>query len=144
MNLDGPRPIAEYTGVDKARFRSDIRPLGEPAVLRAVAAEWPVVSAAQRSAEDLVQYLRRFAVGGSVAAIVGAPEIEGRFFYDDDFCSLNFQRGSSTFDSFLDRLLRDRENPHPYAIAVQSEKVPSLLPGFERENWTDLVDGNVV
>jgi hypothetical protein len=50
----------------------------------------------------------------------------------------------STLDAFLDRLRRDRENPRPYAIAVQSEEVPTLLPGFEKENRTDLVDPNVV
>jgi hypothetical protein len=47
-------------------------------------------------------------------------------------------------DSFLDRLLRDRQTPNPYAIAVQSEEVPALLPGFEKENATDLVDPKVV
>jgi hypothetical protein len=143
MDLDKLRPIAEYSGVNKVEFRENIRPLGQPAVLRGVAAEWPAVVAAQRSDEDLIAYLQRFGVGRPVAAIVGAPEIEGRFFYTDDFRALNFQRGMSTLDSFLDRMLRDRENPRPYAIAVQSEEVPVLMPGFENENRTDLVDTNV-
>ena len=144
MDLDNLRPIAEYIGVDRTEFRQDIRPLGQPAVLRGVAADWPAVGAARRSDDDLIAYLRRFRADRQVAAIVGAPEIEGRFFYTDDFRSLNFQRGMSPLDSFLDRLLRDRENPRPYAIAVQSEEVLTLLPGFENENRTDLVDGNVV
>jgi hypothetical protein len=144
MDLDNLRPIAEYIGVDRTEFRQDIRPLGQPAVLRGVAADWPAVGAARRSDDDLIAYLRRFRADRQVAAIVGAPEIEGRFFYTDDFRSLNFQRGMSPLDSFLDRLLRDRENPCPYAIAVQSEEVLTLLPGFENENRTDLVDANVV
>jgi len=144
MDLDDLRPIAEYIGVDRTKFRQDIRPLGQPAVLRGVAADWPAVGAARCSDEDLIAYLRRFRVDRPVAAIVGPPEIEGRFFYTDDFRSLNFQRGMSPLDSFLDRLQRDRENPRPYAIAVQSEEVPTLLPGFENENRTDLVDANVV
>jgi hypothetical protein len=138
------RPIAEYVGVDKTGFDNEIRPLGQPAVLRGIADEWPAVSAARRSDEALTDYLRRFAVGRPVAAIVGAPEIDGRFFYTDDFRSLNFQRGMSTLDSFLDRLLRDRDNPRPYAIAVQSEEVPMLLPGFQHENRTELLDANVI
>ena len=144
MDLDDLRPIADYSGVDRTEFRQDIRPLGQPAVLRGIAADWPAVGAARRSDEDLIAYLRRFRVDRPVAAIVGPPEIEGRFFYTDDFRSLNFQRGMSPLDSFLDRLQRDRENPRPYAIAVQSEEVPTLLPGFENENRTDLVDANVV
>ena len=144
MDLDGLRQIAEYSGVDRTKFRQDVRPSGQPAVLRGVAAEWPAVDAARRSDEDLIAYLRRFRVDRPVAAIVGPPEIEGRFFYTDDFRSLNFQRGMSPLDSFLDRLLRDRENPRPYAIAIQSEEVPTLLPGFEDENRTELIDENVV
>ena len=37
------------------------------------------------------------------------------------------------------RLLRDREKPRPNAMAVQSEEVPDLLPGFVEANRTDLV-----
>jgi len=144
MDWDKLHPIAQYSGVDRTQFRDDIRPLGQPAVLREVAAEWPAVRAARDSDEELISYLRRFRGDRPVAAIVGAPEIDGRFFYTDDFRSLNFQRGMSAFDSFLDRLQRDREDPHPYAIAVQSEEVAALLPGFEKENRTDLVDAHVV
>jgi hypothetical protein len=118
--------------------------LGQPAILRGVAADWPAVQAAQRSDEELLAYLRQFGGDRPVAAIVGAPEIGGRFFYSEDYRSLNFQRGMSTLDAFLDRLRRDRENPRPYAIAVQSEEVPTLFPGFEKENRTELVVPNVV
>ncbi len=75
---------------------------------------------------------------------MGPPEIEGRFLYSEDLRSLNFTRGMSGLDPFLDRLLRDRGDPPPYAIAVQSEEVPSLLPGFAEENRTDLVEPSVV
>jgi hypothetical protein len=144
MDWDKLQPIAEYSGVDRTEFRNAIRPLGQPAVLRKVAEDWPAVRAARDSDDDLIAYLRRFLADRPVAAIVGPPEIEGRFFYTDDFRALNFQRGTTPLDSFFDRLLRDRENPRPYAIAVQSEEVPTLLPGFEAENRTDLVDPGVV
>ncbi len=144
MDFDSLRPIAEYADVNRTVFREKIRPLGQPAVLRGLGAEWPAVGAARRSVEDLISYLHGFGADRPVAAIVGPPEIEGRFFYADDFCSLNFQRAMTPLDSFLERLLRDRQNPSPFAIAVQSEEVPALLPGFEKENRTDLVDANVV
>ncbi len=138
------RPIAEYAAVDSAKFQASIRPLGQPAVLRGVAADWPAVVAGQRSDEELIAYLRGYCGDRQVAAIVGAPEIEGRFFYTDDYRALNFQRAMTPFHSFLDRLVRDRGTERPYAIAVQSEEVPVLLPGFEKENATDLVDPRVV
>ena len=138
--LQEPHTIAEYRGVDRAQFREKIRRAGQPAVFRGLADNWPAVAAARTSDEELVDYLRKFRVDRPVAAIIGTPEIEGRFLYTDDFRALNFTRGMSALDPFLDRLLRDRDNPRPYAIAIQSEEVPGLLPGFEEENRTDLVD----
>ena len=136
--------IAEYRGIDRSEFREKIRAAGQPAVFRGLAQNWPAVAAARQSDEDLIAYLKRFRVDRLVAAIVGTPEIEGKFLYTDDLRALNFTRGMSDLDPFLDRLIRDRENPRPYAIAVQSEEVPGLLPGFERENRTDLVDEAVI
>jgi hypothetical protein len=138
------RPIAEYSAVGSTEFQANIRPMSQPAVLRGVAAAWPAVVAGKRSDEELIAYLRRFGDDGQVAAIIGAPEIDGRFFYTEGYRSLNFQRAMTPLHSFLDRLVRDRGTPNPYAIAVQSEEVPVLLPGFEKENSTDLVDPRVV
>lgn len=144
MDLQGARPIAEYGAADRLEFRESVRPRGQPAVLRRLAANWPAVKAAQRSDDDFIAYLRRFRADRPVPVIIGDPEIEGRFLYTDDLRAFNFQRGKSPFGSFLDRLLRDRDNPRPYAIAVQSEEVPGLLPGFEAENRIDLADPKVV
>jgi hypothetical protein len=79
-----------------------------------------------------------------VGAIVGQADIGGRFFYTEGLTGLNFTRGLSPLFPFLDRLLRDRGHPAPLAIAVQSEDIPTLLPGFERENRIALVGDAVV
>ena len=144
MTLPIPAPIAEVTAIDRARFDADIRPAGQPVVLRGLAADWPVVRAARDSDEALVAYLKRFSHDRPVNAIVGAPDIGGRFFYAPDMTALNFTRGQSALDPFLDRLLRDRTAERPYAMAVQSIPAPDLLPGFAAENATTLVDRGVV
>jgi hypothetical protein len=136
--------MREYERVDRRRFDEEIRPAGQPAVLRGLARDWPAVEAARQSGEALVAFMKGFAVQQPIAALVGEPEIDGRFFYTDDLRSLNFTRGLSPLQPFLDRLLRDREHPRPYAMAVQSEPIPELLPGFERENRTDIVRPDVV
>jgi mannose-6-phosphate isomerase-like protein (cupin superfamily) len=141
--LPTPAAIAEYGRVDEAAFR-EIRSAGQPAVLRGLASDWPAVAAARRSDEELISYLRRFPSSHPVPHIVGAPEIEGRFLYTDDLLDLNFKRGMSPLDPFLDWLLQQRANPRPYAVAVQSQDVPSLLPGFEGENRVTLVRPDVV
>lgn len=144
MSLPEPRPIREYEGIDRWRFDEEVRPLGQPAVLRGLASNWPSVRAAKASDEQLVDYLKRMRITRPVAVIVGDPEIEGRFFYKDDLKTLNFGKGTSPLDPFLDRLLRDRPNPRPYALALQSLPIPDLLPGFVEENATELLDGAVV
>ena len=144
MEFAYARPIAEYRDVDLAMFRDTIRPAGQPAVMRGLAAQWPSVVAAGRSDEQLIAYLRRFPIERPVATIVGPPEIEGRFFYRDDLRALNFQPVSSGLDPFFDWLLKERTNPAPHAAAVQSEKVPGLFPGFEQENRIDLAGAGAV
>lgn len=144
MALPEPKPVREYAAVDRRRFDEEIRPAGQPAVLRGLAASWPAVQAAKRSDEEIVSYMKRLRVERPVVAIVGEPEIEGRFFYTDDLRELNFKRGTSPLDPFLDRLLRDRGHASPLAMAVQSEPVPELLPGFVEENSVNLVDPAVI
>jgi hypothetical protein len=143
MSLPQPKPIREYQRVDRALLDGEIRPALQPAVLRGAACDWPAVRAARESDEALVQYVKRFSKGRRVAAIVGEPEIDGRFFYSEDLRGFNFQRGQSPLDPFLDRLLRDRDHPSPMAMAVQSEIIPDVLAGFEAENRLDLVRPDV-
>jgi hypothetical protein len=143
MSLPQPKPIREFENVDRALFDGAIRPSLQPAVLRGAALHWPAVRAARESDEAIVDYVKRFSEGRRVAAIVGEPEIEGRFFYSDDLRGFNFQRGQSPLEPFLDRLLRDRDHPSPMAMAVQSEIIPDVLAGFEVENGLDLVRSDV-
>lgn len=144
MSLPEPKPIREYDSVDPRRFQEEIRPSGQPAVLRGLASEWPAVQAARRSDEDIVAYVKRYRREGPVPALVGAPEIGGRFFYTDDMRDFNFTRGTSPLDPFLDHLLSDRGNASPLAAAVQSQPIPELLPGFEQENRVELLGPEVV
>ncbi len=140
MTLPSPTPIHEYHGVDRRLFDREIRLAARPAVFRGLAVDWPAVRAAREGAAAAVEYLKRFSHAEPVPAIVGAPEIEARFFYTPDLKALNFTRGRSPLDPFLDRLLRDADVARPYAMAVQSIPARELLPGFDVENATALVD----
>jgi hypothetical protein len=141
--LPAPEPIREYDGIDRARFLGEVRPAGQPAVLRGLGAGWPAVAAGRTGAEAIVAYLKDHRPARRVGAIVGPPEIAGRFFYREDMRGLNFSRGETGLGDMLDRLLRDAGNARPFAMAVQSEDVRSLLPGFAEANATDLVEPHV-
>ncbi len=139
-----PAPLPEIEYIDRRTFEEEIRPAARPVVLRGIAREWPAVAAARASAEEGVGYLKRFSRPDPVSAILGEPSIGGRFFYTPDLSAMNFVRGQTPLDPFLDRLLRDRDHAQPYAMAIQSVPLPELLPGFAAENAITLVSGEVV
>lgn len=137
-SLPEPAPIREYGRIDASEFQQ-IRGRGKPAIFRGLDSDWPAVQAARRGDAEIIDYLKRFRSDTRATALVGPPEIRGRFFYNDDVSALNFQRGVTDLAPFLDRLLRDRDEPEPFAMAVQSEPVGTLLPGFEAENAIEIL-----
>lgn len=135
--------IAEFANVDRRQFDREIRRLGQPAVLRGIAGSWPAVHAASRGDDALITYIKRFSHDRAFPAIVGEPDIAGRFFYTEDVLALNFTRGQSPLNPFLDRLLRDRHIEKPFAMAMQSVPLADLLPNFTDENSIALLDRTV-
>jgi mannose-6-phosphate isomerase-like protein (cupin superfamily) len=143
MVLPAPARVREYQQVDGTLFAS-IRASRQPAVLRGLAKDWPAVRAATTSDEALLDYLQPFMNEQQVSALVGQPEIEGRFFYKDDLSGLNFQHVRAAVPQILARLLRDRCEPRPFSMAIQSEAIPGLLPGFELQNSVSLLTPDIV
>ena len=137
-------PLPEIDRINRRTFEEEVRPAAQPVVLRGLGRDWPAVVAARASAEEGVGYLKRFSHPQPVSAILGEPSIEGRFFYTPDLKSLNFVRGQTPLDPFLDRLLRDRNHAQPYAMAIQSVPLPQLLPGFADSNESGLLPPAVV
>jgi len=139
--LPAPRPIAETGPVDFARFQQEIRPARQPVVMRGLAASWPGVAAARQGDREVAQYLLDLGPTRNVRGIVIPPEAEGRFFYNPDLTALNFTAHEGRLGAFLGDLLRLAEDPRPIGLAVQSEKIPELLPGFVEANPMPLVPG---
>lgn len=133
----------EWPEVDRDIFEREIVPLGEPAVLRGLVAEWPAVRAGG-SPEAVAAYLRRFDLDRPCDTLIGSPAIKGRFFYSDDLQGLNFQRRAPTLETVVERLLRAADEEAPPAIAAQGLPIPEMLPGFGAENRLALLDESVV
>lgn len=132
--LPQPPPIAEAGCVDAERFAQEIRPSGRPMVMRGVARHWPGVQAALAGDESLARYLLGFGPARPVSGIMVPPEAGGRFFYDPGLTGFNFTRHSGRLEAFLAELLRVKADPAPMGMAVQSEILPELLPGFAEAN----------
>ncbi len=73
-----------WENVTREQFENEISPRNQPAILKGLCADWPVVKAADESPAGLTSYLRSFDSGKPVDYFHGEPSIGGRFFYSDD------------------------------------------------------------
>ena len=135
--------MEEFEGVDRAVFENEIIPANRPAVLRGLLRDWPSVRAGRESLESVVDYFKRCDTGATVTAMVGAPGINGRFFYTDDFQAFNFGSKNVPLATALDTFVDLARDPQPHAIALQALHVPDVMPSFLEQNAMPLIDSDI-
>lgn len=128
-------PIRVWHGVTPDRFE-EIRASGEPAVLRGLASDWPVVRAA-----DALAYLRGAAMPGTIHYMRAPPEVEGRMHYGPAIGTRNFVREETSFTAFLDLLAEQANEARPDALALQGLPAAQLIPDFADANPMPLLPG---
>jgi hypothetical protein len=126
--------IREVHGVDPHALPDEILKSTQPLVLRGLVAHWPAVHAGCESASAADAYLRRFYRDATVTAMLGAPDIDGRFFYNDDLSGFNFALVRARLDAVLEELKDHHRDELPPAIYVGSTTVDTCLPGFRVDN----------
>lgn len=109
----------------------------EPVVLKGLVRDWPLVSAGFQSDENAIDYLKSFYNGKTVGTFYGAPEIGGRFFYNDDVTGLNFESRRSPLDEVLEAIREQLGGENAPSIYVGSTTIDACLPGLRSSN--DLV-----
>ena len=124
--------ITEYSGDVRPPTAAELTGLGHPAVLRGLAAGWPIVRA-----DDKAAYLKRFDSGASTEMSLAAPEHDGRLFYTGEMDGLTFTRQPATVSEVLDRL----QDASGETVAAQAVSVADCLPGLADENRLALIDG---
>jgi len=130
-------PIRIWDAVTPEIF-AQIRAAAEPAVLRQIAADWPIVGAA-----DPAAWLRAHAADGPVHYMQAPPEVAGRMHYGETIGSRNFVRREGGFAAFLDALGEQAGKGQPDALALQGAPAPSLVPGFAESHRLDIASGVV-
>ncbi|MFL6618138.1 MAG: cupin-like domain-containing protein [Povalibacter sp.] len=136
---DLPR-VREWHSVDRATFVDKILPLNQPAVLRGVVAQWPLVQKARVSANEIGAYLRSFDRGRPVALMWADPSQAGRFFYRDDMRGFNFERRKDAIGSAIDRLLEHLQDLHAPTMYIESMPIADFLPELDQQNRLELLD----
>lgn len=134
--------IRVWENVDYERFHNEIFPLNQPAIIRAIVSDWPTVEAAKKSPEAVVNYLKPMDTRSVIPALVGTPDINGRFFYSEDLTEHNFQRAEVTLSIGLDRLLAIKDRSNPHAIALQAIQLNRVMPDYKAAHPQPLLDNS--
>ncbi len=138
------RKVQEITGVTPDRIPLDeLMAAQQPAVLKGVANDWPLVALGRESVEATIAYLKAFDGGRPIVGYTGAPEIGGRFFYNSDLTGLNFEAARAPLGEFLDRIAASLEDAEPPALYIGSTDLDLYLPGFRSENDLGLDPGSL-
>ncbi|HYX45819.1 MAG TPA: cupin-like domain-containing protein [Sphingomicrobium sp.] len=124
------RPIAEYCEVDRGRFQRKIVAKGEPAILRGLVSDWPIVQAGSGGDEALADFLRNASAEDPFEAWFGPPEIQGRFGYNENFAGFNHERRLATVEQLLGLLLRQKGDERPYSMYAGGIPIRRHLPGL--------------
>lgn len=105
-----------------------------PTIFRGIAREWRLVRAGLEGPDAAIAYLKAFDAGRPIVGYTGAPEIRGRFFYNEDVTGLNFQAGRVLLSEFLDRIASHLDDSDTPSFYIGSTDVDTFLPGLRAEN----------
>jgi hypothetical protein len=126
--------VEEMSGVTADRFAADVASAYRPVIFRGLVADWPAVIAGRGGAAAMASYISRFDSGRPASLFVGAPQIDGRFFYREDLDGFNFERGQIRLPLLLERLVAEAANPNAPAFYAGAATAPEHFPGWASEN----------
>lgn len=141
--MTGYKPIPEYQSLSAKQFFEEIVPLQRPIVIRDFASHWPLVKAAKNTPQEFATYLTRFYTGKKASILLGHPDIQGRFFYNEDMTDLNYIKGDERLDLFLGRLLELADRKIYPAVSIQNLLLSDILPGLVDENKSEFFPDTV-
>lgn len=134
--------VKEVSGCTPGNIPSEILSSTQPVILKGLVKQWPIVQAGAQSNAKAVEYVKQFYQGLPVPVSIGAPEVEGRIFYNDDFTGFNYQAKKVHFGDFLNEMLQVAEQPKPPTLYVSSSVMDNFLPGMRAANDLDLAGLN--
>ncbi len=127
-------PMLERSDVEADALPDDLLGGTRPVVLRGLVRHWPLVQAALQSDQHFCDYLRGFGSNTKVGLWRGAPEIQGRFFYNTAFDGFNYHRETGNLGVLLDELLAQAQHPTPPALYLGSTELDGSFPGLRTRN----------
>jgi len=107
---------------------------GQPAVLRGLVRDWPLVRKGLESDTQARQYIASFYNDRPIDFSYGGPEARSRAFYQDDFSALNFSVRRGQLDRVLEEIGQHLADDPPPMYYVASLPLDYCLPGMKAEH----------
>lgn len=127
-------PVRELGGCGPSALTDELLRSTQPLLLRGLVDHWPMAQAGRESPHVAMDYLRAHYRGEPVIAWFGEPDIQGRFFYNEDMTGFNFRVERQRLDRLLEQLQSLSEAQAAPSIYMGSTTVDTCLPGFRDAN----------
>ncbi len=105
-----------------------------PMLFKGLVRDWPIVQRGLESSQAARDYIRAHDQGGRVVGYSAAPEIRGRFFYDETCTAVNFKAERAPLETFLSRLEAVEDLNDAPAVYVGSADLDAYFPSLKAEN----------
>ena len=135
--------VRTWHNVSRTDFENEIQPLGQPALLKDLIADWPIIAKAKHSTESWKQHLAELATDETVECFHGNAAMGGLFTFTPDLQRFNFDRRQQTVADLLNTIVdpgRDPNSRYCYGGAIN---VPKYLPRFAQQHSNPLLGSDV-
>jgi hypothetical protein len=130
--------VEVITGCDPSALPQEVLTSEKPLILRGLISNWPIVRAATEGPQAVLSCIREYYRDKPVSLFLGAPEIKGRFFYNEDMTGFNFLQMDANLGDVFDKLIEYEDQEQPPTLYVGSTAIDTWLGGFRADNDIDL------
>jgi hypothetical protein len=145
--------VAIWHNVTPTLFRNEIAPLAEPAILKGLVNDWPIVKKAKKDEKITpaqlpawLEYLSSLYVGGDVRMAEIKTSANPHFSYNEALNGFNFNRKIASYAHFLQLLCTNaqsiEQNNQAGAVAIQSAPVADYFNEFVPQHSMALFSDN--
>jgi hypothetical protein len=106
----------------------------EPVVLKGLVNNWVLATLAVQSPSAAVEYLKSHYNGKLSLINRGHAGIDGRYFYNSDLTSLNYDTVKMRIDEALDLILASGQDPTHPSYYISSNAIDTHFPDLRKEN----------
>lgn len=106
----------------------------KPIVIKGLLDDWQLLKRGRQSNDSAIDYLKTHYNGRPAVACIGPPEINGRFFYNQQATELNFRTEQMQIDEVLASIQAGFTEQNPSSYYIASNVIDTHFPRLRSEN----------